>query len=83
MAIISYCLCGTRMEISPYFQNAKFYDNLPSIMRNLKNDTLFKNLLKKLLKEYYNINDFSDPNFKITDIDIHKFVSKNDLIKYS
>jgi hypothetical protein len=32
----------TKIEKSPYFQTAKFYYNLPSIMRNLKNDTLFK-----------------------------------------
>jgi hypothetical protein len=51
---------------------------------NLKNDTLFKNLLKKLLvdKEYYNINEFCDANFKITDSDILKYVSKKDLIRY-
>jgi hypothetical protein len=39
----------TKIKKSPCFQNAKFYDNLPSSLRNLKNDTLFKNLLKKLL----------------------------------
>jgi hypothetical protein len=51
----------------------------------LKNDMLFKNLLKKLLvdKEYYNNKEFYDPNFKITDSDILKFVSKKDLIRYS
>jgi hypothetical protein len=46
---------------------------------------LFKNLIKKLLvdKEYYNIKEFYDPKFKITDSDILKFVSKKDLISYS
>jgi hypothetical protein len=40
---------------------------------------------KKLLvdKEYYDINELSDPNFKIADSDILKFVSKKDLIGYS
>jgi hypothetical protein len=68
-----------------YFQTDKYYDNLPSSLWNLKNDMLFKNLLKKLLvdKEYYNIKEFNDPNFKITDSDILKFVSKEDLIRYS
>jgi hypothetical protein len=59
----------TKIEKSPYFQTAKYYDNLRSSLWNLKNDTLFKNLRKKLLeeKEYYNINEFCDPNFKITE----------------
>jgi predicted methyltransferase len=49
------------------------------------NDTLFKNLLKKLLvdKEYYNINEFSHPNLKITVSNILNFVSKKDLTRYS
>jgi hypothetical protein len=44
---------------------------------------LFKNLLKTLLvdKEYYNIKEFYDPNFKITDSDILKFASEKDLIR--
>jgi hypothetical protein len=46
---------------------------------------LYKNLLKKLLvdKEYYTNNEFCEPNFKITESDILKFVSKKDLIRYS
>jgi hypothetical protein len=74
----------TKIKQIPYFQTTKFYDNLPSSLRNLKNDTLFKNLLKKLLvdKEYYNINEFSDLNIKITDNNIRKFVSKKDLLRY-
>jgi hypothetical protein len=49
---------------------------------------LFKNLLKKLLVDirvYYNIKEFYDPNFKITDSDcsIYKFVSKKDLTRYN
>jgi hypothetical protein len=50
-----------------------------------KNDTLFKNLLKKLLvdkEKSYNINEFCDPNFKTTDTDILKLVSKKDVIRY-
>jgi hypothetical protein len=39
----------TKIKKRSYFPTAKFYDNLPSSLRDLKNDILFKNLLKKLL----------------------------------
>jgi Zn-dependent M16 (insulinase) family peptidase len=36
---------------------SKFYDALPTLLRNLKSDTLFKNLIKKIFikKEYYDL----------------------------
>ena len=53
---------------STYYKSAVLYDHLPQIMRNIKNITLFKTVLKKLLveKEYYDVKSFM-----------------NDLIKYN
>jgi hypothetical protein len=44
----------TFFEKSAYFATAKIYDNLPILLRNIKNETLFEYLLKKILinKEY-------------------------------
>lgn len=46
-------------------------------MRNLKNDSLFKILLKYIEKQYYKCIEYFVSYFKITDRDILKFVRKN------
>jgi hypothetical protein len=65
-------------------QTAKFYDALPLILRNLKSDILFKNIVKKLLivKEYYDVKEFFDSNFKISENVILKIVKKESLMIY-
>jgi hypothetical protein len=43
----------TKIEKSLYFQTVKFDDNLPLIIKNLKNDILFKKMFKKLRIIYF------------------------------
>jgi hypothetical protein len=54
-------------------------------MRALNNEDLFKNLLSKILiyKMYYTVDSYYDVNTKITDVDVLKFISKKDLLRYS
>jgi hypothetical protein len=43
---------------------------LPPSLRNIKNDTFFKNLFKKILigKEYYEVQEFYENNTKGEDV---------------
>ena len=68
---------------SPYYKSAVLYDHLPQILRNIKNVTFFKTVLKKLLidREYYEVKAYM--NDIITEKCILKFVPKNVILKYS
>ena len=68
---------------SPYYKSAVLYDHLPQILRNIKNVTFFKTVLKKLLidREYYEVKVYM--NDIITEKCILKFVPKNVILKYS
>lgn len=72
-------------EKSPYYVTAKIYDNLPSILRNIKNEVLFENLIKKILihKEYYDVGSFYNDHTKIKDDDLLMFTSRANILMYS
>ena len=67
---------------SSYYRSAVLYDHLPQILRNIKNVTLFKTVLKKLLvdREYYDIKSYM--NDIITEKCILKIVPKNVISKH-
>jgi hypothetical protein len=73
------------LERSPYYITAKIYDQLPSLLRNIKNDVLFKTLLKKILthKEYYNVGAFFDENTKIDEIDLIMYTTRYNIEQFS
>jgi hypothetical protein len=75
----------TLFEKSAYFATAKIYDNLPILLRNIKNETLFENLLKKILinKEYYDVGSFFSENNKIIEKDVFLFTSRANIKLYS
>jgi hypothetical protein len=68
-------------EKSPYFTTAKYHDNLPPIIRNIKNETLFENLFKKILvnKEYYISGSYFIEHTKIKDNDLFLFTSRENI----
>jgi hypothetical protein len=72
-------------EKSAYFATAKIYDNLTILLRNIKNKTLFENLLKNFLinKEYYDVGSFFSENNKIIEKDIFLFTSRANIKLYS
>ena len=67
---------------STYYKSAVLYDHLPLVMRNIKNISFFKTVLKKLLieKEYYDVNSFL--NDLITEKCVFDIVPKKMLVKY-
>jgi hypothetical protein len=72
-------------EKRAYFATAKIYDNLPIILRNIKNETLFENLLKKILinKEYYDVGSFFSEHNKIIEKGIYLFTSRANIKLYA
>jgi hypothetical protein len=54
-------------------------------LRNIKNETLFENLLKKILinKEYYDVGSFFSENNKIIEKDVFLFTSRANIKLYS
>jgi hypothetical protein len=75
------------IEKSPRYTAAKLFDFLPSC-RALNNEDLFKHLLSEILiyKIYYYVHSYFDEfdvNTKISYVDVLKFISRKDLLRYS
>jgi hypothetical protein len=73
------------LEKSLRYTTARLFDSLPSCMRALKNEDLFKHLLIKILihKMYCTVDSYYDVNTKITNVYVFKFKARKDFLKYS
>jgi hypothetical protein len=52
----------TLFEKGLYFITVKYYDNLPALMKNIKNEILFENLLEKILIHFIKNIIIQDPS---------------------
>jgi hypothetical protein len=73
----------TFYEKSPYYITAKIYDHLPLVLKNIKNDMFFKNLLKKILVglEFYTVSEYFSN--QITESILYTYTSKQNITKFS
>jgi hypothetical protein len=62
---------------------AKLFDFLVSCMWALSNEDLFKHLLSKFQFIKCIVDFYYDVNTTITDVDVLKFISRKDLLRYS